>query len=136
MQSERNTLSGCPSNKLVRDVRGILFRRLGARPRRDDVNWKQAWEWAAACCSRSEFWQFGKQPRRRPWPSPCEIASQFLLLVMMDMRDMHQLRLPWRAPECVPPSISRRFSGVPEFPRIENTGSAPTTAGERPNLTA
>lgn len=79
---------------------------------------------------------FGKLPRRRPWPDACEIASQYLLLVLMGMRESRELRLPWRAPDCVPPAIAKRFAGTPDFPRIENSGSAPTTSGERPNLTA
>lgn len=127
MASERNTLPGSPSNTLIREVRSVLYRRLRSKPQREDQTWKMAWQWAAECCNRRELWRFGKRPRRRPWPSACEIASQYVLLALLDMREYRDLRLPYNAAECVPPAITARFGAVGAFPRLEVTPSVTRT---------
>lgn len=135
---EHSELPGSPRGKLVREVRKVLWRYLRCRPHRDDACWRLTWEWAEACTRRDELFRFGKQ-RRRPWPSATEIASQYLLLVLAEMRESRALRLPWRAAECVPDNVKRRFGLTighsAKVAMIEHSGSAPTTAGERPDLT-
>lgn len=109
MASERNSLAGCPGNALIRRVRSVLRQYAACRPPRDDRNWRLTWEWAAACCERGELFLFKQNKRRRPWPSPNEIASQYLFLVLAEMRSNHALRLPWRASQAIPASVAKRM---------------------------
>jgi hypothetical protein len=51
--------------------------------------WRDAWTWAYACIT----WQGG----RPVWPSDTEIASQYIFLLLMEMRNSVALRLPLEA---------------------------------------
>jgi hypothetical protein len=83
----------------MRDDYGIERRPdyLRCRPYRLDECWRMAWEWAYACARRDDLLSF-KTDRRLRWPSPNEIASQFVLLALARLRDDHQLRLPFEEP--------------------------------------
>lgn len=120
MASERNTLAGGPSNKLVAEVRRVLRLYCQARPERGNKAWALAWEWAAACCNRDEFAQqlCGHRAKRRPWPPAVEIASQFVLLCLADMRASRALRLPFRAmhPEVMPAGVAERLAAARSAP--------------------
>lgn len=135
---EHDELPGRPRKSLVKKVRSVLFQNVRCRPHRTDEAWRLAWEWASACADRADLWRFGKR-RSLPWPQPNEIASQYLLLALARMREVHQLRLPMYAGETVPTAITERFGAIGRSGHatlIEHSGSAPTTAGERPDLTA
>lgn len=105
--SERNFLPGGPGNSLIRQVRRILFTYCRSRPQRTDRAWINAWDWARAIRDREEFWQLvvKAKTKRRPWPAAAEIASQYLLLALADMKDARALRLPFHAAECVTPAV-------------------------------
>lgn len=102
----REIARGAASGRLIREVRSVLWRHLRCRPHRGDQCWRLAWEWAEACATRNARWL--KKSRR--WPSPSEIASQYLLLVLAEMRESHTLRLPMYAAECMPPGVVQRLT--------------------------
>lgn len=106
--SERNTLPGGPANSLVRKVRAVLYGYCRSKPRKEDRLWHMAWEWACAIRSREEVFHLtiGYRPRKKPWPSPQEIASQYLLLCLVEMRSCHALRLPHNAAERMTASVA------------------------------
>jgi hypothetical protein len=90
-------LPGQPSAKRVREVRSYL-KRWGIRPlthtwRGIDL-WRATWEWAHQV-GRS-YWNFR-------WPNPKDIASQYVLLLLMHIRD--DLHLPFRAGTMIPASV-------------------------------
>jgi hypothetical protein len=129
---EHDDLPGRPPKKLLRDVRGFLWRRLRARPHRIDECWRAAWQWAAACSERSNRYLTLK---RRYWPPANEIASQYLLLVLTQLRDDHQLRLPMHAGETIA-VIAGRFPGLaaaaaPQLPPIIEKSPAALPAPQR-----
>lgn len=102
MSSERNRLPGGPSNALARRVRSHL-NHFGIRPTaRGGALWIATWEWAnrIAC---SYAWAKGKH-----WPVASEIANQYLLLLLVEMKSSYGLRLPYRAADQVPDSV-RQF---------------------------
>jgi hypothetical protein len=115
----RPELPGRPRKKLVKDVRSVLWRYLRCRPQRADRTWRMAWAWAEACGRRDAMWT----KYSCKWPAANEIASQYLLLVLADMREMRALRLPWRAAECVPPAVVELLGG-PALPRLHYNSSA------------
>lgn len=100
---EHNELPGRPRGQLVRKVRRTLYSYTRCRPLRTDRAWRLAWEWADACTRDGERFITMK---RRPWPSPSEIASQYLLIVLAEMKSSHQLRLPFRAQRCIPAQLA------------------------------
>lgn len=132
--SERNTLAGSPSNRLIRSVRQSLRLYMRCRPQRDDSVWRQTWEWAAAIARRDSLQ--GLVPKAKPmrWPSSSEIASQFVFLCLIEMRSSSALKLPFRAVEKMPAAVQQRLAGLKVsagqlLPAIEYSGSAPTNRG-------
>lgn len=93
MIDDHRTLPGHPRKSKVIAVRKAL-NRYGIRPtggmafRLNEI-WRDAWEWALAC---SEW-----RGSRKQWPSDTEIASQYILLLLMEMRNNVALRLPFAA---------------------------------------
>lgn len=113
MTSEKNILSGSPSNRLVKDVRRHLWRYLRCRPEKESKNWLDAWKWADAC--RYERVKFTSTLAKK-WPMPSEIATQYLMLVLAEMKQFHALRLPYAAERCVPPMstlVADTITGLP-----------------------
>jgi len=64
--------------------------------------WYETWEWARQITNSYVF------PR---WPIPSEIASQYVLLLLLEMQSNHALKLPYRAAEQQPESVRLRLSG-------------------------
>lgn len=93
--AEDRTLPGWPKKKLVKDVRRHLW-HYGIRPVRSDI-WRATWAWAEAI-ARS-YW-------RTHWPLPSEIGTQYILLLLVDMKQTCMLRLPYRAGEQIPPEVA------------------------------
>lgn len=110
MPTERNELPGGPSNRLIKDVRKVLWRYLRSRPERASRAWVLAWEWANNIRYRNGLYL--SKPKGR-WPMPNGIASQYLFLVLTEMKDKHALRLPFNAAECVPDDLLPRLTGLP-----------------------
>jgi hypothetical protein len=94
MAEDRN-LPGWPKKKLVKEVRSHLW-HYGIRPSKFTI-WQATWTWAHAI-ARS-YWHVH-------WPLPTEIASQYLLLLLADMKSSCMLRLPYRAAEQLPPEVA------------------------------
>ncbi len=105
--SEWNELPGSPRRRLVQSVRRRL-RLYGIVPPRHLTEWHQTWEWAAKIANSYMY--------RPVWPTSYEIASQFMFLVLVKMREDSVLKLPPRAQSHVPSSIRLRIGG--EQPRL------------------
>ena len=94
--AEERSLPGWPKKKLVKEVRRHLS-HYGIRPSKCEI-WRATWAWAAAI-ARS-YWHVH-------WPLPCEIATQYILLLLVEMKQSCMLKLPHRASEIVPPEVAR-----------------------------
>lgn len=92
--AEDHSLPGWPKKKLVKDVRRHLW-HYGIRPVRFDL-WRATWAWAEAI-SRS-YW-------KTHWPMASEIGTQYIVLLLVEMKSSCVLRLPYRAKEIVPPEV-------------------------------
>ena len=89
--ADDRTLPGWPKKQLVKDVRRHLA-HYGIRPSCLNA-WRTTWIWAEAI-ARS-YWQ-------THWPLPSEIASQYILLLLAEMKKSHMLNLPYRADTVLP----------------------------------
>lgn len=94
-------LPGRPKKQRVKDVRSHLW-HYGIRPK--ETPWRAAWSWANAVAN-SYFY-----PR---WPSATEIATQYLVLLLVEMKQNRSLRLPYRASKVVPAEIRNMFPSNP-----------------------
>jgi hypothetical protein len=92
--AEERSLPGWPKKKLVKEVRSHLW-HYGIRPTKFAI-WQATWTWAYAI-ARS-YWHVH-------WPLPTEIASQYLLLLLADMKSSFMLRLPYRAADHLPAEV-------------------------------
>lgn len=90
----REYLPGDPPPKLIRDVRKRL-RGYGIRPQA--AQWRVMWEWALKI--RNSYYD----PR---WPSVAELVAQYTVLLLAEMRDNFQLKLPPRAMSHITPAAS------------------------------
>ncbi len=99
--AEQRDLPGWPKKRLVKDVRGYLW-RYGIRPQ--PVPWLAAWSWASAIASSYFHTQ---------WPSASEISTQYLLLLLAEMKRNHALRLPFRADKVIPQQVRAMLPGNP-----------------------
>lgn len=93
--AEERSLPGWPKKKLVKQVRSHLW-HYGIRPTKFSI-WRATWKWAEAI-ARS-YWHVH-------WPLPTEIASQYVLLLLADMKNSCLLRLPYRAADHLPPEVA------------------------------
>jgi hypothetical protein len=93
--AEERSLPGWPKKKLVKEVRRHLW-HYGIRPSKFTI-WQATWTWAYAI-ARS-YWH-------THWPSPSEIATQYILLLLVEMKSSCMLRLPYRASEIVPTEVA------------------------------
>jgi hypothetical protein len=92
MAEDRN-LHGWPRKRLVKAVRSHLW-GYGIRPKGEA--WAATWVWAAAIAN-SYF--------HTHWPLPSEIATQYVLLLLSEMKQNHSLKLPFRANKIVPEEV-------------------------------
>jgi len=94
--AEERSLPGWPKKKLVKEVRRHLS-HYGIRPSKFEI-WQATWAWADAI-ARS-YWHVH-------WPLPSEIATQYILLLLVEMKSSCMLKLPYRASEIIPPEVAR-----------------------------
>lgn len=94
-------LPGRPTKRLVRLVRAHLW-RYGIRPR--GKAWRAAWSWAHAIAN-SYFYPH--------WPSSPEISTQYILLLLVEMKANFNLRLPCRAGKVIPAEVKAMLPGNP-----------------------
>ena len=91
--AEQRELPGWPKKRLVRAVRRHMW-SYGIRPQW--ALWCATWRWAAAIAN-SYF--------HTSWPSASEISTQYLVLLVAQMRENHALRLPYRADKVIPDEV-------------------------------
>lgn len=118
--AEERSLPGWPKKRLVKDVRRRLW-AYGIRPTRTDI-WRATWAWADAI-ARS-YW-------KTSWPMVSEIATQFILLLLAEMKSNCMLRLPYRAQEIVPPEVAAL---LPVSSAVLAIGSEPRPTRRRKRL--
>jgi hypothetical protein len=108
--AEERTLPGWPKKKLVKEVRSHLS-HYGVRPVKQEI-WQATWSWAHAI-AHSYF--------HIHWPLPSEIGTQYILLLLAEMKNSHVLRLPYRAKEALPPEVATLLPVLQQqgFPTIE-----------------
>lgn len=94
-------LPGRPTKRLVKLVRAQLC-RYGIRPR--GKSWRAAWSWAHAIAN-SYF-----HPH---WPTSSEICTQYVLLLLVEMKESSGLRLPHRASKVIPDEVRAMLPGNP-----------------------
>jgi hypothetical protein len=93
--AEDRALPGWPKKKLVKEVRRHLS-HYGIRPTKFDI-WRATWAWAEAI-ARS-YWHIH-------WPLPSEIGTQYILLLLVEMKASCMLKLPYRATEVIPTEVA------------------------------
>ena len=94
--AEERSLPGWPKKKLVKEVRRHLW-HYGIRPTKFTI-WQATWTWASAIAK--SYWH-------THWPMASEIATQYILLLLVEMKASHMLRLPYRAGDHIPPEVVR-----------------------------
>ena len=94
--AEERSLPGWPKKTLVKEVRRHLW-HYGIRPTKFMI-WQATWSWAAAI-ARS-YWH-------THWPLTSEIATQYILLLLVEMKSSHMLRLPYRAGDHIPADVAQ-----------------------------
>ncbi len=100
--AEERGLPGWPKKKLVKDVRSHLW-HYGIRPTKFTI-WQATWAWADAIAK--SYWH-------THWPLPSEIATQYILLLLTEMKSSSMLRLPYRAHEVVPTEVAAMLPTQP-----------------------
>jgi len=101
-----SSLPGRPRVSLVKQVKSTLRLYFGSRPTEFEPKWRQTWVWADAIRWKTPHFKKGSPP----WPSPTEIASQYILLCLAQMRDGVGIRLHHKAAEAMPECISLRLA--------------------------
>jgi hypothetical protein len=100
--AEDRALPGWPKKKLVKAVRRHLS-SYGIRPASHKL-WHEAWAWASRI-AQSYFY-----PR---WPLPSEIAAQYILLLLLEIKANRGLKLPFRAMQHMPPTLRQSLATNP-----------------------
>jgi hypothetical protein len=86
---------------LIKRVRSHLW-HYGIRPK--GPAWRATWEWAYAIANSYS---------RQHWPIPSEIASQYVLLLLAEMKRNRSLKLPYRADQVVPDDVKPLLPNSP-----------------------
>lgn len=107
--AENRELPGWPKKKLVTQVRRQLS-SFGIRPSLKAV-WHETWQWAN---------QITNSYVRPIWPTPAEIAAQYVCLLLLEMQDRRALKLPYRAAEQQPLSVRKRIQESRPLPKLES----------------
>lgn len=94
MTDERE-LPGWTKKRLVAQVRSHLW-HYGIRPK--GQAWRATWSWASAIANSYVYTH---------WPLPSEIATQYVLLLLAEMKESHMLKLPFRANKVIPDDVRR-----------------------------
>jgi len=94
-------LAGRPTKRLVKLVRMIL-RNYGIKPR--GQQWRATWVWAHAISISYYF------PH---WPTAVEISTQYILLLLAEIKVTDGLKLPHRASTVIPDEVRALLSSNP-----------------------
>jgi hypothetical protein len=103
--AEDRDLPGWPKKRLVREVRSHL-RSYGITPKGEA--WRVTWAWASAIANSYYYTH---------WPLPAEISTQYVLLLVAEMKQRQFLKLPFRANTVVPDDVGRLLS-VDSVPKL------------------
>lgn len=105
--AEDRELPGWPKRRLVKQVRSHLW-HYGIRPKGEA--WRATWAWASAIANSYYHTH---------WPLPSEIATQYVLLLLCDMRESRCLKLPYRA-NVMPDEVRRLLPTKPllDMPKL------------------
>ena len=117
--AEDRTLPGWPKKNLVKKVRRHLW-HYGIRPTKSTI-WRATWAWADAI-ARS-YWHVH-------WPLPSEIVTQYILLLLTEMKNSSMLKLPYRAQEIVPADVSALLP-VSQHPNLLAIGDDKAKRGRK-----
>ena len=99
--AEHRELPGWPRKRLVKQVRSHLW-SYGIRPKGEA--WRAAWTWAHAI-AQSYY--------HTSWPLPSEIATQYVLLLLTEMKGNFALKLPYRADKVIPDEVRQLLPDSP-----------------------
>lgn len=94
-------LPGWPTKKLVKRVRSRLW-QYGIRPK--EPAWSATWRWASAIAN-SYY--------RTHWPLAHEIVAQYTLLLLGQMQEGRNLKLPFRASKVMPEEVRQLLPTSP-----------------------
>ena len=121
--AEERSLPGWPKKKLVKEVRRHLS-HYGIRPTWTSL-WRATWAWAEKIAT-SHFYTH--------WPLPSEIGTQYIVLLLAQIHDSHQLRLPYRAKESLPPEVAALLPALQQqgVPAVE-FGAARARSKQKPS---
>ncbi len=119
--AEEHSLPGWPKKRLVKDVRRHLW-RYGIRPTRSDL-WRATWAWAE---------KIGRSYWKMHWPQAWEIGTQYILLLLIQMKENRSLSLPYRASDQIPPEVAALLpiTQQPEFLAIADETGKKRTRGK------
>lgn len=93
--AEERSLPGWPKKKLVKEAGRHLW-HYGIRPTKFAL-WQATWRWA---------YEIAKSYWHTHWPMASEIATQYILLLLVEMKTSHMLRLPYRAGDHIPAEVA------------------------------
>lgn len=106
--AEERDLPGWPNKRLVKRVRSHLW-HYGIRPKGEA--WRATWIWASAIATSYYH---------TSWPLASEIATQYLLLLLNQMKENHGLKLPYRASTIIPDAVRRLLPAASDvLPTLE-----------------
>jgi hypothetical protein len=120
--AKNKELPGWPKQRLVKDVRAHL-RSYGIRPQGEA--WRATWASAIA----NPYYH-------THWPLPSEIGTQYVLLLLADMKRCRFLKLPYRANTVIPDSVKQLLpvSSLPMM--LTDERHRKTTARKTPTKTS
>lgn len=115
--AEDRDLPGWPKRKLVKDVKAAL-RRYGIVPTTAHSLmasvWRAAWAWARDVArSYQRFDHVLEKRYRERWSMPYEIAAQYVVLLLAEMRTNRSFKLPYRAKDFMPAHLLTEASTKP-----------------------
>ena len=105
--AEYRDLPGWPRKRLVKEVRSHLW-RFGIRPK--EPAWSATWHWASAIATSY---------LHTHWPLPSEIASQYIVLMLGQMKESRGFKLPYRANKVIPGEARELISVSPIVVPVE-----------------
>lgn len=105
--AEEKTLPGCPKKKRVKEVKSHLW-SYGIRPSIHRL-WTMTWSWAHEI-SISHY--------RQRWPLPSEIASMYVFLLFLEMKQNFSLKLPHKAMERMTPAVLQHLALTQKQPGL------------------
>lgn len=102
MTTERNSLPGHPATWRIKAARRQL-RQFGISPK--PKLWYATWLWAHEVA--------GSYLMRKIWPTSGEVAAQYVVLLLVEMKQDATIHLPTRATKRIPDIVRTLLGGQP-----------------------